>query len=72
MAPRLLGTIPTFVCLLHRFVYGTPFVIVAYDHPGLVVGLARLRVCTCMCIYTHANPEVKPVLETNIMTRIVN
>ena len=27
-----------------------------------------MRVCT---VYTHANPKIKPVLDTNIMTRIM-
>ena len=33
-----------------------------------------MRVCTFMYlyIYTHANPKVKLVLDTNIMTRIAN
>ena len=25
-----------------------------------------------LCVDTHANPKVKPVLDTNIITRIVN
>ena len=49
-----------------------PFLIVRYDHLGLVVGRARVRVCTFMCVYTRANPKVKAVLDTNISTRIVN
>ena len=56
MALRLLGMIPACVCLPHHIEYGTPFLIAAYDHLGLVDGLARMRVCTIMCvyIYTHA------------------
>ena len=72
MALRLFGMIPAFVSLPHHIVYCTPFLIVAYDHLGLVVGLARMRVCTFMCVYAHANPKVKPVLDTNVMTKIAN
>ena len=39
----------------------------AYDH----VGLARMRVCTLLCIHAHTNPDVKHVLETSIMAMIV-
>ena len=31
-----------------------------------------MRVCTCMCVFAHANPKLKPVLDTNIVTNIVN
>ena len=41
---------------------------VVYDY----VGLARTRVCTFLCVYTHTNPKIKPVLNTNILTRIAN
>ena len=57
MTPRrVLGMIPAFICLPHHIVYGTALLIVAYDHFGFVVGLARMRVCTfmCVCVYAHA------------------
>ena len=46
--------ISAFVCLPHHIVYGTPFLIVAYDLLRLVVGLARMRVCVYIyvCLYT--------------------
>ena len=31
-----------------------------------------MRVCTFMCVHTLANPKVKRVLDTNIMTRFGN
>ena len=60
--------ISAFVCLPRHVVYGTPILIVAYALLGLVAGLARVYVH----LYTHADSKVKPVLKTNIMTRIVN
>ena len=44
---------------------------VLYDHVGLAAGLARMRVWT-IYVYAHTNSKVKRVLDTNIMTRIVN
>ena len=46
---RLLGMIPPFVGLPQHIVYGTPFLTVVYDHLGLAVGLACMRVCTFKC-----------------------
>ena len=45
--------VPAFLFLPHHIVYGTPLLIAAYDRLGLVVGLARMCVCTSMCVYTH-------------------
>ena len=59
-------------CLLpQHLVYGTPFLRVVYDFLGLAVGLARM-LYVHLCVYTRANPKVKPVLDTYIMTRIAN
>ena len=46
MALGLVRMIPAFACLPHHIVYSTPFLLVACDHLRLVVGLARMRVCT--------------------------
>ena len=65
--------IPALVCLPHHIVHGTLCLTVGEDLVGLavgLVGLARMCVCTFMCVYAHAKPKVK--LGTNKMTRIVN
>ena len=68
VSPLIFGVIPAFVCLLQHIVYGTQTLTIVYDHAKLADKLAHMCVCTYIyvCVYTHANLNGKPVLDTNI------
>ena len=71
MAFRFFG-ICQIVCCLHQHLHC--ILTVLYDHVSDL--LPDLPVCVhvhvCVCVYEHTNSKVKRVLDTSIMTRIVN